>query len=220
MALDVPALSGRVNDYAGMISPAARRSIGAELERFETKESTQIVILTVPSLEGDSLEDFSIRVAERWKIGRKGSDNGVLLIAARDERKVRIEVGYGLEGSLTDLTAGRIVDNEMVPAFRAGRMDEGFALGVASIIKAVHGEYRAEPVGKKPRGGVSGPLLLLIVFFFYFTSFFNRGRGGGGPFIYGGGGGFYGGGGGGFGGGGSFGGGGGGFGGGGASGNW
>jgi len=71
MALDVPSLSGRVNDYGGMISPAARRSIGAELERFEAKESTQIVILTVPSLEGDSMEDFSIRVAERWKIGRK-----------------------------------------------------------------------------------------------------------------------------------------------------
>jgi len=175
-ALDVPALSGRVNDYAGMISPAARRSIGAELERFEAKESTQIVILTVPSLDGDSMEDFSIRVAERWKIGRKGSDNGVLLIAARDERKLRIEVGYGLEGSLTDLTAGRIVDNEMVPAFRAGQMDEGFARGVASIIKAVHGEYKAGPAGKKPRGGISGPLFLLIVFFFYFTSFFNRGR--------------------------------------------
>ncbi|WP_223267007.1 TPM domain-containing protein [Chlorobium phaeovibrioides] len=152
----MPALSGRVNDYAGMISPAARRSIGAELERFEAKESTQIVILTVPSLDGDSMEDFSIRVAERWKIGRKGSDNGVLLIAARDERKLRIEVGYGLEGSLTDLTAGRIVDNEMVPAFRAGQMDEGFARGVAPSSRRCMGSTRPGRPVKSPVAGYRG----------------------------------------------------------------
>ncbi|KZK74547.1 MAG: hypothetical protein A3K90_02170 [Pelodictyon luteolum] len=224
-ALDVPALSGRVNDYGAMISPSARASIDRSLARLEKEESTQVVVLTVPSLEGDAIEDFSMRVAEAWKIGRKGKDNGALLIASRDDRKIRIEVGYGLEGSLTDLTAGRIVQNEMVPLFRAGRIDEGFLQGVSSIIAAVHGEYRAEPGAPKKGGRVSLPMLMLLLFFIYFSGLFSRHRGGGGgPFISGGpGGGFYGGGtfggGGGFGGGG-FGGGGGGFGGGGASGSW
>ncbi|TCD47567.1 TPM domain-containing protein [Chlorobium sp. N1] len=221
-ALEVPALAGRVNDYAGMISPATRSAIERALERLEREESTQVALLTVPSLEGDSIEEFSIRVAERWKIGRKGKDNGVLLIASRDDRKLRIEVGYGLEGSLTDLVAGRIVQNEMVPLFRAGRIDEGFRRGVASIIAAVHGEYRADSRGNGKGGRVSLPLLMLVLFFIYFSGLFNRRSGGGGPFIFGGPGGYYGGGGS-FGGGsfgGGFGGGGGGFGGGGASGNW
>jgi len=223
-ALEAPALRGRVNDYGGMISPATRSAIDRALERLERAESTQVVVLTVPSLEGDSIEEFSIRVADSWKIGRRGKDNGVLLIASKADRRIRIEVGYGLEGNLTDLVAGRIVQNEMVPLFRAGRYDEGFRRGVASVIAAVQGEYEAGPGGRNRGGGVSLPLLMLILFFIYFSGLFGRRRGGG-PFIYGGpGGGFYGGGGsfggggGGFGGG--FGGGGGGFGGGGASGNW
>jgi len=226
-ALDVPPLGGRVNDGAGMISPQAEAALEAKLADLEKNESTQIVILTVPSLQGDPIEDFSIRVVEAWKIGRKGLDNGVLFLVSRDDRKVRIEVGYGLEGRLTDLLAGRIVQNEVTPAFKAGQFDAGFQRGVEAILLAVRGEYKAPPA--KEKGGTpSLGLILLIILFIYFFTQITRGSGGGGPMIFGGGpgGGYYGGGGGGsfgggsFGGGGGFSGGGGGFGGGGASGNW
>ncbi|NTU44673.1 MAG: hypothetical protein HGA99_03995 [Chlorobiaceae bacterium] len=221
MAVGVPALTGRVNDYAAMISPAAKAEIEAKLQQFETAESTQIVILTVPSLEGDPIEDFSIRVAESWKIGHKGSDNGVLLIVSRDDHKVRIEVGYGLEGRLTDLLSGRIINDEIVPDFKSGRFDAGFTKGVDAIIAAVHGEYQAKPQAKGSNGKPSIPLLFIILLVIYFISQLSRGHRGGGPMIGGPGGGFYGGGGSfGGGGGGGFSGGGGGFGGGGASGDW
>lgn len=219
-ALPVPALSGRVNDYGSMISAQARADIEAKLQQFEVTESTQIVILTVPSLEGDPIEDFSIRVADAWKIGHKGSDNGVLLIVSRDDRKMRIEVGYGLEGKLTDLLSGRIIRDEISPLFKAGQVDAGFVRAVDVLIAVAHGEYKAKPQakrGSKP----SFPLLAIILLLFYFMSQIFRGHRGGGPMMYGGpGGGFYGGGGFGGGGGGGFGGGGGGFGGGGASGDW
>jgi uncharacterized protein len=220
-AINVPALSGRINDYAGMISAPAKAEIEAKLKQFEAEESTQIVILTVPSFEGDPIEDFSIRVAEAWKIGHKGTDNGVLLIVSRDDHKVRIEVGYGLEGRLTDLQSGRIVRDEIVPAFKTGQFDAGFAVGVTSIIAAVRGEYKAKPQAEKKGDKPSIPLLVIILIVFYFLSQISRGHRGGGPMIGGPpGGGFFGGGGFGGGGGGGFSGGGGGFGGGGASGDW
>lgn len=220
-AIDVPALSGRVNDYGSMISAPQKAELEAKLQQFETAESTQIVILTVPSLNGDPIEDFSIRVAEAWKIGHKGSDNGALLIVSRDDHKVRIEVGYGLEGKLTDLLAGRIINDEIVPAFKAGQFDAGFSRGVDAIIAAVHGEYTAKPQTKGNGGKPSVALLTIILLVIYFISQIFRGHRGGGPMIGGPGGGFYGGGGTfGGGGGGGFSGGGGGFGGGGASGDW
>jgi uncharacterized protein len=220
-AIPVPALSGRVNDYGSMISAPVRAELEAKLQQFEAAESTQIVILTIPSLQGDPIENFSIRAVEAWKIGQKGTDNGVLLIVSRDDRKVRIEVGYGLEGRLTDLLAGRIINDEIVPAFKARQFDEGFTKGVSSIIAAVHGEYKAKPQAKGNGSKPSFTLLTLILLVIYFISQIFRGHRGG-PMASGGlGGGFFGGGfGSGGGGGGGFGGGGGGFGGGGASGDW
>jgi uncharacterized protein len=117
-ALDVPQLTGRVNDYANMISPSARAAITQKLEQLEASDSTQVVVLTVPSLEGEDLEGFSIRVAEAWKIGTKEHDNGAILLVARDDRAVRIEVGYGLEGRLTDLISGRIIRQIIYPNSR------------------------------------------------------------------------------------------------------
>ena len=125
-ALDVPALQGRVNDYAGMLAPATERHLDAALQDLERSDSTQIVVLTIASLEGDSLEDFSIRVAEQWRIGHKGLDNGAILLIAKADRKLRIEVGYGLEGRLTDLMAGRIIANVIVPYFKNGQIDALF----------------------------------------------------------------------------------------------
>lgn len=138
---DVPPLTSRVNDYAAMLSKDTIRSLEDQLENFERSDSTQIAILTIDSLQGDSIEDFSIRVAEAWKLGRKEHDNGALLIISKNDRKIRIEVGYGLEGRLTDLLAGRIIDNIISPAFKQGQFDQGVQDGVQAMISATQGEY-------------------------------------------------------------------------------
>jgi uncharacterized protein len=164
-ALEAPALKGRVNDYGGLLSPGAARRIETLLKDLEEKDSTQIAVLTVPSLDGDSLEDFSMRVAERWKVGRKGLDNGAILVIARDDRKVRIEVGYGLEGRLTDLIAGRIIRERIVPEFRSSRFDQGVLAGVEALADVVRGEFKA-PAAPTP-GGIGAdlfPFLILFVF--------------------------------------------------------
>jgi len=167
-ALEAPALRGRVNDYAGMLPPEAESRIETLLKELEEKDSTQVVVLTVPSLDGDALEDFSMRVAERWKIGRKGFDNGAILVIARDDRKVRIEVGYGLEGRLTDLTAGRIIRDRIVPEFRAGRFDQGVLNGVVALTEVVRGEFQApaQPPTGPAASGVEELMPFVLVFIF------------------------------------------------------
>jgi uncharacterized protein len=169
LALEVPMLRARVNDYAGLLSQGAARQLDLLLKDFEQRDSTQIVVLTVPSLEGDGLEDFSMRVAEKWKIGQKGLDNGAILLVSRADRKVRIEVGYGLEGRLTDLQAGRIIRGIIVPEFQAGRFDQGVVNGVQAMIDTVRGEFKAED--KKDSGTLGSkdlshgiPFLVLFVF--------------------------------------------------------
>lgn len=149
-ALEVPDLKGRVNDYAGILSDMAESKLETALAELEQTDSTQIVVLTIPSLEGDSLEDFSIRVAEAWKIGQKNNDNGAILIVSKQDRKIRIEVGYGLEGKLTDLMSGRIIRNVIVPYFKTGDFDAGIVQGVTAMIGTVKGLYTAE---SKPRTG-------------------------------------------------------------------
>jgi uncharacterized protein len=143
-ALDVPKLQGYVNDYGGMISPPAKEKLENELRALEQTDSNQIVILTIPSLEGEALEDFSIKVAEAWKIGQKNKDNGVILLVAKQERKIRVEVGRGLEGRLTDLMSGRIIDLVIKPRFKRGDFDGGFVAGISALIDATRGEFKAE----------------------------------------------------------------------------
>jgi uncharacterized protein len=145
IALDVPPLRGHVNDYASMLSPGAVQELEASLSAFEQSDSTQIVVLTVPTLGGENLEEYSIKVAEAWRIGQKKIDNGVILLIAKQERKVRIEVGRGLEGKLTDLVSGRIIRGDIAPLFKAGDIDGGVKTGVASIMAVVKGEYTANP---------------------------------------------------------------------------
>jgi len=153
VALEVPPLKSRVNDTAGMFSQQVVSQTENILSQFEASDSTQIVVLTVPSLEGDILEEYSMRVVEEWKIGQKGLDNGALLLITRDDRRLRIEVGYGLEGSLTDLTAGRIIGQVIVPNFKKGDFDAGLSAGVQAMIQAVHGEFTAsEAAPSKPQG--------------------------------------------------------------------
>jgi len=163
-ALDVPALQGYVNDYGDMISPEAEAKIESDLKAFEQSDSTQVVILTVTSLEGDALEDYTIRVAEKWKIGQAKKDNGIIFFAAKNDRVMRIEVGRGLEGVLTDLLSGRILDNIVRPMFRSGDFDGGFTDGTAAIVKACRGEFTNDspPV----RGGRESSDNPFFMFFF------------------------------------------------------
>ncbi|MDA8428022.1 MAG: TPM domain-containing protein [Geobacteraceae bacterium] len=166
LALDVPQLTGRVNDYARMLSPEAATSLEQKLAAFERDQSTQIVVLTVPSLQGDDIDQFAIRVADQWKIGQKGKDNGVILIIAQAEHKVRIEVGMGLQGVLPDLTAGRIIRNVMGPLLKTGNFDQGIAAGVDGIIAATKGEFKATPGERKARPRHSGTSTLLTFLIF------------------------------------------------------
>jgi uncharacterized protein len=163
--LDVPPLKGYVNDYANMISPGARAQLQQELRDFEQSDSTQMVILTVESLEGDALESFSIRVADTWKIGWKGKDNGVVLLVVKNERKTRLEVGRGLEGKLTDLTAGRIVQLVVNPQFKRGDFDAGFLSGVRAVIDATRGEFKADHARRASSTRRAGSPLMTVLFF-------------------------------------------------------
>ncbi|MDD2365874.1 MAG: TPM domain-containing protein [Desulfuromonadaceae bacterium] len=144
-ALDVPPLSGRVNDYAGLLSPTAKSMLEQKLAAFEQSDSTQVVVLTVSTLQGDDIDQFAIHVADQWKIGQQGKDNGVILVLATAERRVRIEVGMGLQGVLPDITAGQIIRNVMTPYFRKGDYDRGVEAGVEAIVAATRGEFKAAP---------------------------------------------------------------------------
>lgn len=237
IALDVPPLSGRVNDYAGFLPSDRARALGERLARFEQQSGHQIAVLTIPSLEGEDIEGFSIKVAESWKIGKKGFDDGVILLIARNDRKLRIEVGYGLEGVLPDAIASRIIREVIGPYFRANDYAGGIEAGVEGILNATRGETLPEPARKRTRQTSSLEQILFILFLLAIPILVvlnsltqrrahgvwsgagrRRSTGLEGPFLGGfGGGGF---GGGDFGGGGGFSGGGGGFGGGGASGGW
>ena len=150
LALDVPPLRGRINDYAGLIPADRARALEERLARFEAETGHQIAVLTIPSLKGDSLEDFSIRVAEAWKIGKKGFDNGAILLIARDDRKLRIEVGYGLEGVMPDAIASRIIREVITPRFRSGDYAGGIEAGVDAILKITKGEALPERTRPAP----------------------------------------------------------------------
>ncbi len=217
-----------VTDTAGVLPADAEASLNARLKAFDEQTSNQILVAIFPSLPSASLEDFTVRTAQAWRAGRGKLDNGVVLFVFIGDRKVRLEVGYGLEGALPDITAHRIIEEQITPRFRTGDYAGGVDAGVTAIIAATKGEYKAEP---RPVAGTSSGLngwtilFIIIVLMIMFRggggggrTYGRRGYRGGGfipiPMGWGGGGG-----GGGFGGGG-FSGGGGSFGGGGASGSW
>ena len=225
---EVPALRSAVTDRAGILSPATRQQLESALRQLQRVGGTQLAVLTVPDLAGLTIEQASIRVVDEWKLGSKEADNGVLLLVARDERKVRIEVGQGLEGALTDAYAKRIIDEGITPLLRQGDMNGGITVGVYQIARITNPDVDLKPYlegqlrqrssrsrrTRSPLQTLFVTLLMLAVFSMrvgFFPFFFMGGRGfrrGGGGFS-GGGGGF-----------GGFSGGGGGFSGGGASGGW
>lgn len=226
-ALDVPTLTGPVVDQARFLSESGKNAISSALQNLEQTEGIQFQVLIVNKLENESLEGYSIRVVDQWKIGKKGDDRAALFLIAAEDRKMRIEVGRGLEGTLTDLKTRRIID-EVKPLFKAGDNDNGVALGLSLMGRTVGAELKFSGGNVAPRHSrkkVSSSFLILVLFgliiFLQYVFPNGGGRGGRGGFGSGGFGGF-GGGGGGFGGGGGGGwsGGGGGFSGGGSSGNW
>ncbi len=216
-----PKLTGRVVDNAGMLDANTQRELTQLLTEHENATTNQVVVVTLDDLQGYTIEEFGYRLGREWGIGQKDKNNGVLLLVAKSERKVRIEVGYGLEGLLTDAIASNIVHGVMLPEFRKGRFDEGIRAGTRSIIQALAGDYQT--VERKSDGEEGIGFWLFMVFLgFWIILMLLRGMGGGGVSGYRRGGFYPGGfgGSGGFGGGGGFSGGGGSFGGGGASGGW
>ncbi|MEO7793472.1 MAG: TPM domain-containing protein [Thermoanaerobaculia bacterium] len=219
-----------VTDRAGVLSPGAAAAIDGKLEAFEKAQGSQVLIAIFPKLpEREALEEYTQRVAEAWRVGRAKQDDGVVLFLFVADRALRLEVGYGLEGALTDLESKRILQDTLIPFLRNGDYDGGFAAAADAILVAIQGEYTADPRAAQQRrpGGNGFVFMLVFLVLFILVSSARQRRGGGGnrwtgggPWT-GGGGGFGGGGfgGGGFGGGG-FGGGGGSFGGGGASARW
>jgi uncharacterized protein len=137
---DVPYLSGRVVDNAEILKSATRERVSAVLKAHEQSTGDQIAVLTVPTIGDESIEAYAVKVFETWKLGQKGKDNGVLLVVAPKDRKLRIEVGYGLEGTLTDVAASRIIRNVITPQFKAGDFDNGLADGVDAIIGVLAGK--------------------------------------------------------------------------------
>ncbi|MGA0799605.1 MAG: TPM domain-containing protein [Steroidobacteraceae bacterium] len=138
----IPALTARVTDQADVLSAQQEAELEALLTSFETRKGAQIAVLTVATVAPEEIEQYSIRVVDAWKLGRQGVDDGALLLVAVDDRRVRIEVGRGLEGALTDLVSNRIIDEAIVPAFRAGDYPGGIAQGVERMIRKIRCETR------------------------------------------------------------------------------
>jgi len=165
VALEVPYLSGRVNDQANMLDDAFEGQLEERLRLLEEETGAQVAVLTIPSLEGDPLEDFSMRVVETWKLGRADTDDGVLILIARDERRMRIEVGYGLEGVLTDAQSGRIIDGLMAPRFREGDFDGGVSAAVEAVSSAIRGEPVDFPEKQSRSTGVNPASFIFLLIF-------------------------------------------------------
>ncbi len=167
--LPVPPLAARVTDLTQTLSPGDAGALDAKLAAWEQRTGNQLAVLIVPTTKPEPIEAYAIRVADAWKVGRKGRDNGALLVVAKDDKKLRIEVGYGLEGSLTDVTAKRIIAETIAPQFRQGQFAAGINAGVDQIVAVVdRGEPLAAQPAAKPATGRAGAfpieMLLIIVF--------------------------------------------------------
>src|SRR3954470_5023160 len=141
----VPPLVGRVVDQTGTLSASSAEELQQSIRAFEARKGSQIAVLIVPTTDGEAIEQFSLRVAEAWKIGRKKIDDGVLLVVAKNDRRLRIEVGYGREGALTDATTKRIIDEDITPKFKSGDFAGGVSAGVERMVRVAEGEKLPEP---------------------------------------------------------------------------
>src|SRR6267143_2892487 len=167
----VPPLTGRVVDQTGTLTSGDIASLTQTLKDLEIRKGSQIAVLVVPTTEGEAIEQFSIRVAEAWKIGRKKIDDGALLVIAKNDRHLRIEVGYGLEGALTDATTKRIIDEDITPKFKSGDFSGGISAGVDRMIRVIDGEKLPAPEPEHWRSPILSnyidplnPFVLVVVF--------------------------------------------------------
>ena len=178
-ALNLPPLTGRVVDQTGTLSPTQRAALEERLAAHEQATSNQVVVATVPSLQSVDVEQFANSLFRAWRLGQAGRDNGVLLLVAPNEREVRIEVGYGLEGTLTDAIGSDIVRNRILPRFRAGDLPGGITAGVEAILAAIDGTY--EPMPRKPIDAPATDWLVLPIALFLFFLFLRSRMGFRGP---------------------------------------
>jgi len=171
-------ITQRVNDWADLLSSTQERQLEQALRQFEDQTSNQIIVATFPALQGENLEDVSMRMLETWQPGQQGRDNGIILSIFKAERKIRIEVGYGLEGALPDITAGQIIRNDMTPYFKQGRWYDGIVSGLQGIVQATQGEYKGNGGGRTQRKQANrSPLGLLFPIIIFLL--IGRGRMGG-----------------------------------------
>ncbi len=167
--MPIPALKQRVTDLTATLGPSDVAALDAKLAAWEQATGNQLAVLVVPTTKSEPIEAYSIRVADAWKIGRKGQDNGALLVVAKDDRKLRIEVGYGFEGSLTDATSRRIISDTIAPLLRQNQFAQGINAGVDQIIDVVNkGEpLAAKPAAKQQRSSGNGiPFEMLFIVLF------------------------------------------------------
>jgi len=179
--LSFPALAGRVVDQAGILDAAARSRLETKLQELESKTTTQLVVVTLRSLDGHDIADYGYQLGRHWGIGQKGKNNGAVLIVAPTERKVRIEVGYGLEGTLTDAVTRLIIDHAILPRFRASDFAGGIERGVDDIIQVLSGDAddfkrRAAERDSRPQGGegISLFAIVLIILVIWLFSYLQR----------------------------------------------
>jgi uncharacterized protein len=166
----VPPLKARVTDLTATLSSQQQAALEQKLAAFEARKGSQIGVLIVPTTQPETVDQYAVRVEETWKLGRKGVDDGVLLVVAKNDRKLRIEVGYGLEGVLNDATAKRIIEEEITPRFKQGDFYAGIDAGVGRIIKVIDGEPLPPPKSREsPGSGLDFNSLLFIGFILVFV---------------------------------------------------
>lgn len=158
----VPPLTARVIDETDTLTAEQRASLEQTLKDFEARKGSQISVLVVPTTQPETIEQYSMRVVEQWKLGRKSVDDGALLIVAKNDRALRIEVGYGLEGALTDATSNRIINETIVPRFKQGDFYGGITAGVDSMMRVVSGEPLPPPAGRRDAYRGVGQLLPVL----------------------------------------------------------
>ena len=177
---NLPEYQGFVNDYAGLLSPAVKTQLDAKLSQLEKETTAEVAVVTVKNLEGDSIDEYAVRLFEKWKIGKKDKNNGVLFLVALDERKMRIEVGYGLEPLITDGRAGRIRDNDVIPRFKQDDYEGGITAGVESIEKYIRDGTPPAPLEENPVksafGDWVGALFFLTIITIYLSGFMARSK--------------------------------------------
>lgn len=176
-ALDVPKLNGRVNDYANIINKNDEKELTEYLTALDEQTGIQIAVLTIPGLKGEDIAAFGVKVAEKWKLGRAGEDNGALLLVSTEERKLRIEVGYGLEDTLTDAKCGLIIRNVIIPEFKDGNYSEGILKGVQNMGGIASGnlELVNKNVLKNEEDTDVGIIFIIIWLIFIFVIIGSRG---------------------------------------------